>query len=961
MANIKFSGFTAVTDIAAITEIVGYNGTQNVRISPANFLNSGGPFLPLTGGTMVGDVTFNDNEQLVLGTSGNFNMFFDGSDTTLQNFSGNLNIVNKANDKDIIFASDNGSGGTATYMYLDGSIGETRFEKPTRHDDGIVAKFGNGNDLNIYHDGSNSYIQDIGTGGLNITGSRIQLIDTGGKSWIDTNGLQVELKYDNSTKLKTTSTGIEITGNLDSPSISINDYIVHNGDDNTFFGFPSADTISFTTAGAERMRIDSVGNVGIGITNPDQKLTVNGSIKCLGGGSYAAGVTFASELQLANNITILNKAQTTYIPFATRDTSGSEVVMDLTNVSINGGAVGPYLPLAGGTLTGNTTNTPGTEVRFGNSNELGIFNSSGVSNIRVNSGYLAIRADDMRFMNQDTTEKMRITSDGRVGIGTTTPVEQLTVFGQVASTSSNSTSSTAGANRAIMDLSGGGARMGHFRGATAAGSGFLRLFTDSVERMRIDSAGNVGIGTSSPYTNLEIEGSGADSIVRLYAGGGTANIRTWEMRAVGVAGEGLLFRQVNDANSVYTNRMIIDTSGNVGIGTVSPTSRLVVKGTDVGVTDNIVVQNSTGTKTFSVSNNGQVNIDGSQKIVTSDASIELRNNGTGLMSLKSASNYGITFGDNGGETMRINTSTNNVGIGTTAPGAKLTVYTSASSDTVGTGTIRLGVGSTEYWNFRQAATSEGDLTIDRTYSGANYEVMRIQRSTGNVGIGTAAPISLSSNTQSLTINSARTDLTGGMYLSANGTNKFQSYWDSQGHINVTIAGDDRFFLGGSERMRITSAGNLLIGTTGTPNGTSVYGSAFIDGGSGLRQLFQASSTTTAVSVQRFYNPNGNVGSVSTSGSATSFNTSSDYRLKEDLQDFAGLDMVSKIPVYDFKWKTDESRSYGVMAHELKKVLPQAVSGDKDAKEMQSVDYSKIVPLLVKSIQELKAEIELLKK
>jgi hypothetical protein len=93
---------------------------------------------------------------------------------------------------------------------------------------------------------------------------------------------------------------------------------------------------------------------------------------------------------------------------------------------------------------------------------------------------------------------------------------------------------------------------------------------------------------------------------------------------------------------------------------------------------------------------------------------------------------------------------------------------------------------------------------------------------------------------------------------------------------------------------------------------------------------------------------------------TSYLSASDYRLKEDLQDFQGLNLVSNIKVYNYKWKSADERTYGVMAHELQEVLPQAVVGEKDHEEMQSVDYSKIVPLLVKSIQELKAEIELLK-
>jgi hypothetical protein len=169
----------------------------------------------------------------------------------------------------------------------------------------------------------------------------------------------------------------------------------------------------------------------------------------------------------------------------------------------------------------------------------------------------------------------------------------------------------------------------------------------------------------------------------------------------------------------------------------------------------------------------------------------------------------------------------------------------------------------------------------------------------------------------------------------------------------------------SERMRITNDGDVEI-TGGYATSTAfqttgalrvLSNSSSNNGNVALELLNDATGTRYLAS---FANNNGVVGSISTLAFATTYNTSSDYRLKEDLQDFKGLDKISKISVYDFKWKTDESRSYGVMAHELQEVLPQAVVGEKDAEEMQGVDYSKIVPLLVKSIQELKAEVDLLK-
>jgi hypothetical protein len=94
--------------------------------------------------------------------------------------------------------------------------------------------------------------------------------------------------------------------------------------------------------------------------------------------------------------------------------------------------------------------------------------------------------------------------------------------------------------------------------------------------------------------------------------------------------------------------------------------------------------------------------------------------------------------------------------------------------------------------------------------------------------------------------------------------------------------------------------------------------------------------------------------------ANAFNTISDVRQKKDFKDFSGLNLLEGIQVYNFAWKSSEKRSYGVKAHELQQVLPHAVSGEKDGEKMQQVDYTKIVPILLKSIKELKEEIDYLK-
>jgi DNA-binding ferritin-like protein (Dps family) len=108
----------------------------------------------------------------------------------------------------------------------------------------------------------------------------------------------------------------------------------------------------------------------------------------------------------------------------------------------------------------------------------------------------------------------------------------------------------------------------------------------------------------------------------------------------------------------------------------------------------------------------------------------------------------------------------------------------------------------------------------------------------------------------------------------------------------------------------------------------------------------------------FYNPNGGVGSIRTNGSTTAFNTTSDQRLKENIADAddAGS-KIDAIQVRKYDWKADGShQDYGMIAQELLEVAPEAVSQGETEEEMMGVDYSKLVPMLVKEIQSLRARV-----
>ena len=170
----------------------------------------------------------------------------------------------------------------------------------------------------------------------------------------------------------------------------------------------------------------------------------------------------------------------------------------------------------------------------------------------------------------------------------------------------------------------------------------------------------------------------------------------------------------------------------------------------------------------------------------------------------------------------------------------------------------------------------------------------------------------------------------------------------------------------TERMRITSAGEVCINNS-SAIAASPLGVKSTSAGQQAIAVWNTATTGTRYMIEfssgATYTP---VGSITYNGTNTLYNANSDYRLKEDLKEYNGLEIISKLKTYDFKWKESGSRDYGMMAHELQEVLPNYVSGEKDSIDengvirYQGVDYSKIVPILIKSIQEQQVQIEELK-
>ena len=652
-----------------------------------------------------------------------------------------------------------------------------------------------------------------------------------------------------------------------------------------------------------------------GITTPAETITTN--LTFTGTGNRITG-----DL---SNATVDSRAL-----FQTSTVNGQTRLSVIPNGTENGAAIDLY------NSSSDTSNSSRLSLRT-SSTEMGLVSS------RDGTGtYLP-----MAFYTGGS-ERARIDTSGNVGIGLSNPSSKLDVFGVARASTLSLLGTTAFSEGTIsQDINWGM----YFKAASAAAVEFAWVSSAATERMRIDSSGNVGIGTSSPLGKLKVT-------VGDVAPAASGNMNTGVIYEVASGSRAINFGVNNTAgyswiNAAFSNnsgvpdnlvlmtgateRMRIDSSGYVGIGTASPSSKLDVNAMLAGYGGNLTSPVATITGANCATNGGgnlrvfantsaAADVGGSMVFggyySAQVASVDYAEIAGRKQTGQTTGGY-LSFStraDLGDQTQRMRIdSSGNVGIGTSSPTVKLDVLGDAKfGATVNTGAgVTTGVASIELGSLR---TGDGVAHIDfHGISGGDYQSRAIR--SGGVN--------------------------GALLLTNTGTGNFA--------IRQEGAGSILFDTTNTERMRIDSSGVFLVGTSSTFDNVSFLITQVLGG---LSTKIAGTGLTTQMS---FFNDNGRVGYIGTSGTATSYNTSSDYRLKENIAPMTGaLDTVLQLKPVTYKWKVDGSDGQGFIAHELQAVVPDCVTGEKDAvdaegnPQYQGIDTSFLVATLTAAIQEQQA-------
>ena len=550
--------------------------------------------------------------------------------------------------------------------------------------------------------------------------------------------------------------------------------------------------------------------------------------------------------------------------------------------------------------------------------------------------------------------KIYIQDSGNVGIGTNSPECKLHI---VSTTTDNSKTlllqnSSTGDASVMFNISGDTYSLGI---DNSDGDKFKLSYgaLGTNDRLVVDSSGNVGIGLTIPTKKFEVNSGTVSDIVRFGNDSGgmvfgySSNLASIDL----IASQAFRIRQGS------TTPLYIKSDGNVGIGSTSPIGKLQINGNGNSWNDapSVRLWDTTNSKGWLV---GNVN-----NYTAGD--FYIRTFATVNANPTSAS-----------QEFTIKHATGNVGIGTTSPNYNLEIGGTANPVVAIVSNINSATSSLYFGD--SDAKDRGQIRY--THFGDFMEL--------KAGGATRVYIESGINTAYTSDGLFNSNATPSYWNHGNGQFKL-GYMDNgsglySGAYAFNVKSTDGIPVTGREigaiyindtsngrrPLIISNQGRITMDQTNTTNlnnntgwltianGTSAYNFynnyTGTDGGSGCARY---RLNNTSPSFFDFYYTTTQVGYITTNGTDIFYANTSDYRLKEDLKSFDGMSLLEQIQVYDFKWKESDNRMYGVVAHELQEVVPQAVVGEKDEEKLQAVDYSKLVPVLIKSIQELEARVK----
>ena len=520
-------------------------------------------------------------------------------------------------------------------------------------------------------------------------------------------------------------------------------------------------------------------------------------------------------------------------------------------------------------------------------------------------------------------------------------------------------------------------------------------------------SGNVGIGTSSPRVQTEIQGLAQATANISDTGNSKGTLQVSDTANALNAGGTILFAAQNDSGT-YTPqaaiKSLLQNGGLQGIGDLAFSTRNATS--DTTLTERMRIDSSgkvkigqdvggsafNGASVLQLSpyTSGQPVYIGLKSDTSNNCGILMGDSDdsyVGGIIYNNSNNY-LVINTNNAERMRIDSSGN----------VAFTEIIRAQGDT---SYYASGVGVELAYN---SASNRGQIGVfDRSNSvykqvyfyGSDYffdvggsEKMRIT-SGGVVQVGTTpgvTPAILTARKNGTCIEFGHTNNTGryegtlGVFGSsgnsyigfATSCDNSANTFTTRGAIGNVITGDNSGNLNFqqatnanasgqtlTQRMRISNVGRVTINTTIVTDARCTIAG---DSSHYALNLYADVLYSSVYRYQRFRSGSNIAGGIEgPNQTSVVYNTSSDYRMKKNIKPLEnGLERLSKLKPVKFDWKLNDESTEGFIAHEVQKIFPDAISGEKDGEDMQGMDYGRITPLLVAAIQELKAEIEILK-